>query len=187
MKTIINKLEYTFLAIVFLSASFKSYSQNDKLTRQEKKAAQKEQQYVNFQILDSMISSKSFVLEANYLENGYGVRRPVMSNINFIMVDSLNAVLQTGNDNRMGYNGVGGITAEGKISNMKITKNQKSLSFFLRFTVTTQIGFYDVAMNIYSTNSARAEITGLTAGKLIYDGWIQTLYNSRVYKGRSIV
>lgn len=187
MKTSINKLEYTFLTLVFLLVSFKSYSQDDKLTRQEKKTARKEQEYVNFQILDSMISNKSFVLEANFLENGYGGRRPVMSNINFIMVDSLKAVLQTGNDNRMGYNGVGGITAEGRISNMKITKNQKSLSFFLRFTVTTQIGFYDVAMNIYSTNYARAEITGLTAGKLIYDGLIQTLYNSRVYKGRSIV
>lgn len=187
MKTSINKLEYTLLTLVFLLISFKSYSQDDKLTREEKKSAKKEQAYFNFQVMDSMIMNKSFVLEADFLENGYGGRRPVMSNINFIMVDSLKAVLQTGNDSRMGYNGVGGITAEGRISNMKITKNEKSLSFFLRFTVTTQIGFYDVAMNIYSSNFARAEITGLTAGKLIYDGRIQTLYNSRVYKGRSIV
>jgi hypothetical protein len=187
MKTSINKLEYAFLTIVFLLVAFKSYSQDDKLTRQEKKAAQKEQQYINYQVLDSMIKNKSFVLEADFLENGFGGRRPVMSNINFIMVDSLKAVLQTGNDNRMGYNGVGGVTAEGQISNMKVTKNQKSLSFFLRFTVSTQVGFYDVAMNIYSTNFARAEITGLTAGKLIYDGRIQTLYNSRVYKGRSLI
>jgi hypothetical protein len=187
MKTSINKLEYTFLTIVLLMVSVKSYSQDEKLTRQEKKAAQKEQQYINYQILDSMIKYKAFVLEADFLENGYGVRRPVMSNINFIMVDSLKAVLQTGNDSRMGYNGVGGITAEGRISNMKVTRNLKSLSFFLRFTVSTQVGFYDVSMNIYSTNLARAEITGMTSGKLIYDGRIQTLYNSRVYKGRSIV
>src|SRR5664279_1523350 len=154
MKTLHYKLEYSFLTIMFLLVTFKSYSQDDKLTRQEKKAAQKEQEYANFQVLDSMITNKSFVLEANFLENGYGGRRPVMSNINFIMVDSLKAVLQTGNDNRMGYNGVGGITAEGSISNMKVTKNEKSLSFFLRFTVSTQIGFYDVAMNIYSSNFA---------------------------------
>jgi hypothetical protein len=187
MKTSINKLEYSLLTIAFLLVSFNSYSQDDKLTREEKKAAQKDQEYYNYQVLDTMIRNKSFVLEADFLENGYGVRRPVMSSINFIMVDSLKAVLQTGNDSRMGYNGVGGITAEGTISNLKVTKNQKSLSYFLRFTVSTPIGFYDVAMNIYSFDHARAEITGLTAGKLIYDGRIQTLYNSRVYKGRGII
>jgi hypothetical protein len=187
MKTSFYKLEYTFLSIVFLLVSFKSYSQDEKFTRQEKKAAKKEQEYANFQVLGLMIKNKSFVLEANFLENRYGTRIPVMSNINFIMVDSLKVVLQTGNDSRMGYNGVGGVTAEGKISNIKVTTNQKSLSYFLRFTVSTPIGFYDVSMNIYSTNYARAEITGLSAGKLIYDGQIQTLYNSRVYKGRGII
>ena len=187
MKASILNLKKWVLAIGLLFIFVYSNSQDVKLSKEEKKGAKRDKEFYSFQVIDSMLKNKNFVLEADYLENQYGYRTPVLSAVNFIMVDSLNAVLQTGNDNRMGYNGVGGITAEGKISNMKITKNQKSLSFFLRFTVTTQIGFYDVAMNIYSTNSARAEITGLTSGKLIYDGRIQTLYNSRVYKGRSIV
>ena len=73
MKTSINKLEYSLLTIVFLLVSFNSYSQDDKLTREEKKAARKDQEYYNYQVLDSMIKNKSFVLEADFLENGYGV------------------------------------------------------------------------------------------------------------------
>jgi hypothetical protein len=183
MKTLIFKLERLSLTIGLLMITLNVNSQDNKLTRAEQKAAKKDQQYLNFQVLDSVLEKRSFVLEADWLESQYGYRRPVSSGINFIMVDLSKAVLQTGSNSVLGYNGVGGITAEGNISGMKITKNVKNLSFILKFTVTTNIGIYDITMFVLSDKTARATITGLTPGRLTYDGRIVTLYDSGVYKG----
>jgi len=185
MKTLKFKPEYLLLTIGLFLVSFDCSSQDIKLTREEKKEAERAQQYLNFQALDSLLRNKCFVLEADWLENGYGVRRHVMSDINFIMVNSQKAVIQTGSVSSIGWNGVGGSTAEGNISGMKIERNEKKLAFFLRFTVVSNLGYYDVAMTVYSNNDARATISGLTPGKLVYDGKIEALYNSRVYKGHN--
>ena len=188
MKTSIFKIGNLFLTIGFLLISLNSNSQDNNLSRQEQKKARRNKEYYNFQVVDSMIQRRNFILEADFLENGYGFRRPVSSNLNFIMVDTLKAVLQTGSDNgSMGSNGVGGATAEGSMQALKITKNLKNLSFNLRFTITSNIGIYDVFMTIYSNKSAQATITGLTRGKLIYDGHIQPIENSGAYKSRSFI
>jgi hypothetical protein len=185
MKTSILKSGRLLLTIGLFFISFSSNAQEIKLTKEEKKEAKRNKQYYDFQVIDTMLQNRSFVLEADFLENQYGYRRTVMSGLNFIMVDSLKAVLQTGSNIGMGTNGVGGATAEGSISSLKITKNEKNLSFFLRFTVVTNIGIYDVSMTVYSNRHARATISGLTPGKLVYTGRIETLYESRVYKGRN--
>jgi hypothetical protein len=66
-------------------------------------------------------------------------------------------------------------------------KNLKNHTFWLQFTVVTNIGIYDVAMTVYANRYAKATISGLSMGKLIYDGRIEALYNSRVYKGRNSI
>ena len=188
MKTSILKFGNLFLTIGLFLICLNSNSQDNNLSRQEQKEARRNEEYSNFQVIDSMIQKRNFILEADFLENGFGFRRPVLSTLNFIMVDAKNAVLQTGSDNgNMGSNGVGGATAEGSMQALKITKNLKNLSFNVRFTITSNIGIYDVFMTIYSDKSARATITGLTMGKLIYDGHIQAIDNSGAYKSRSFI
>jgi hypothetical protein len=147
----------------------------------------KAKQEYDFLVLDSMLHNRSFVLEADYMANQYGFRRPVLSDINFIMVDSLNVVLQTGSSRLIGSNGVGGATAEGNVRDLNIVKNTKNHSFWLRFTVVTTIGVYDVDMTIYSDRNAKATISGLTRGKLVYDGRVTALLESRVFKGRNSI
>lgn len=186
MKTTI-KFGSLFLSLGLMLISLTGFSQDVKLTKQEQKEVRKAKNNYNFLVLDSMLQSKSFVLEADYLENQYGYRRPVLSNLNFIMVDSSNVVLQTGSTRLSGSNGVGGATAEGNVKNLNIVKNPKNQSFWLRFTVVTNIGVYDVDMTIYSNKLAKATITGLTPGRLVYDGRIQPLYDSRVYRGRNSI
>jgi hypothetical protein len=187
MKTSFIKLEIMFLTIGLFLISSISYSQDTKLSKQEKKEARRDRQYFNFQVLDTLIQNKSFILQADFLQNEYGTRIPVLSDLNFIKIDSTDAVLQTGSSARMGTNGVGGTTAEGSIKGLKITKNLKNLSFDLRFTVVTDIGIYDVNMTINSNRSARATISGLTRGKLIYDGRIENIYNRGFYKGHNSI
>jgi hypothetical protein len=187
MKTSIFKFGGLILTIGLFLISAISNSQDVKMSRQEKRAANKDKHYFNFQVLDTILENKSFVLEADFLNNQFGNRRQVLSDLNFIMVDSKKAVLQTGTNSGMGINGVGGATAEGSISGFKIVKNVKNLSFYIRFTVVTDIGIYDVEMTVYSAQNARATISGLTPGKLVYDGHIKTIYNSGIYKGHNAI
>ena len=187
MKILNLKLERVMLLLGLIFISYSSYSQDIKPSRQEQKAAKRDRQYYNFQVLDTIIQNKNFILEADYLENEFGNRRQVLSNVNFIKIDSTEAVLQTGNNTGMGFNGVGGATAQGTIQGLKIDKNLKNLSFYLRFTVVTDIGIYDVAMTINSDRYARATITGLTRGTLVYVGKIENSDASGFYKGHNSI
>lgn len=179
-------LSFILLAAGLLSLSFNGFSQdNNKLSRKEKKEAKKAEEYAFFRYVDTLLMHKSFVLEADYVENQYGQRVNVTPLLNFIRVDSLKAVLQTGSSRYLGYNGVGGVTAEGLLNKWEVSTNNKNLSHDVRFSVNTNIGFYDVMLNITTDNYARATITGLTPGRLIYTGRLRSLYDSRVYKGQN--
>ena len=127
---------------------------------------------------------RSFVLEADFLQDRNGIRIPVPSNINFIRVDGTEGVLQTGNYTGMGYNGVGGATAEGSIGTWEITKNQKKLYYTVHFSLNSNIGNYDVFLTVNSVNHAEATITGLGPGRLTWEGHLEMSYNSRVFKGQ---
>lgn len=184
MKTkIANTGRNLFLIAALLSISVLSFSQDKKLTRKERKEVEKAQLAWNFHIIDSLLSEKSFVLEADYLQNKYGDRVPVTSMINFIKIDGEKGVIQTGNDSYVGYNGLGGVTAEGNVNNWQINKNFKNMTYNVRFNIISNLGNYDVALNVNAANNATATITSLGPGKLSWVGHLVTLNNSRVFKG----
>lgn len=174
------------MAGLILSTQY-SLSQGEKPTRQEKKEARKYQMAANYAILDSLLTNRVFVLEANYLRTKYGDKIPVSSNINFIKVTETTGVLQTGSVFSMGYNGVGGVTAEGQIGQWDIHKDPKRLHYTLRFTINSNIGHYDVLLRVGADTRAEATITGLAPGNLTWEGNLVTLGNSRVFKGRNII
>jgi len=187
MRTLRNNLGIMILTIGLLSMSLSINAQEANSTRQEKKKARKQILAANFSILDSLLTEKNFVLEADYLGNQYGNLRPVSPNVNFIKVKSNEGVLQTGYFSGMGLNGVGGVTTEGRIQSWKINKNFKNLSYNLQFSISTTLGFYDVSMFVTADNYAVATITGLTPGRLIYQGHLETVDNSRVFKGTTVM
>jgi hypothetical protein len=172
------------LTIGLCLISTNSYGSGSRQTKKERKEARRAELLVNFQILDSLLENKSFVITADYLENGYGDRVVVPNLLNFIKVDSENAVLQTGSNYSIGYNGLGGSTAEGTIDRWQVTRNFKSLSYYVSFTVVTDIGIYDVFLDLSADTYARATITGLSMGKLIYGGHLETIGNAGIFKGQ---
>jgi hypothetical protein len=187
MKTIKFNMVRLILLIGLFGISFQGKSQDVKLSRQEKKELRKAEMLANFNILDSLLNEKSFVLEADYLQNTYGPMIPVVSMLNFIRVDRTKGVLQTGSDFRLGYNGVGGVTAEGSIGGWKINKNFKSLSYTLSFNLLTNIGNFDIFMTVTADNYASATITGSGPGRLTWKGHLETIDNSRVFKGQNTI
>jgi hypothetical protein len=187
MKTIKRNLKRLLLILGFFLVTVYSNSQDIKLTSQERKEAKKARLTASFYALDSLLNSRSFVLEADYLQNKYGYRVPVVSTLNFIKVDVSNGILQTGTDFGNGYNGVGGVTAEGNIGGWKIVKNYKTFSYTVSFNLITIIGHFDVTMNVNADNNATATITGTTSGRLTWNGHLKTINNARVFKGQNTI
>jgi hypothetical protein len=170
--------------IGFTLISYSSKAQDVKLSKQEKKDLEQAALYANYNAMDTLIGRKTFVIEADYLQDLTGNRVFVNSVLNYILVDSLKAVLQTGSNSRSGYNGVGGVTAQGNIQNYKVVKDPKKLTYNVSFTVMTNVGIYDVTMDISANTNASATISGLSRGRLTWYGRFQNLYRSNVYKGQ---
>ncbi len=183
MKTFNRNTAITLLMLAFFGISLTGNSQEKKMTRQERKEARQAELTTNFNILDSLLTEKKFVLEADYLSDQYGNITQVPSNTNFIRVNSTDGVLQTGWYSGMGYNGLGGVTTEGSIQSWKLYQDSKRLNYNLQFSLNTTLGIYDVSMNVGADNNVYATISGLWPGKLIYKGHLATLDNSRVFKG----
>lgn len=182
----------TYMAGLFLLTGlffFSVYgnSQDGKPDKKSRKEARRAEMETNFRILDSLLHSGKYVLEADYLQNKYGSRIFVTSTLNFIRVDMPKGVLQTGSDTRMGYNGVGGVTAEGNIGDYKIMRNKKNLNCTVTFNLVTNLGSYNIILNVSADNKATATISGTTSGRLTWDGHLVTLNKSRVFKGYNTI
>jgi hypothetical protein len=167
--------------------SYNGIAQNTKLSRQEKKEVRKAEMNANYNILDSLFNARSFVLEADFLQDKLGDMMPVNSSLNFIRVNGSDGVLQTGSYSGQGYNGVGGVTASGTIGSWKIDRNPKKMTYTVYFNLQTQIGQYDVIMIVNSDNNATATITSTTPGRLSWVGHLKTVNNSRVFKGQNTI
>lgn len=187
-----------YLIILLLTAGvlwtpYQGYSQdyfsNDKkISGKEKKEARKRDLYRNYKAIDTLLQNKTFVLEAEFLQGRYGYQVSVSSTLNFIRVSPDHVVLQTGTDAYPGgYNGLGGVTAEGTINSYTVTSDEKRLSHTVSFSTTTQIGTYDVMLRISADATATATIKGTTSGSLTYRGNLVAPYNSRVFKGTNSI
>jgi len=187
MKTINSKIAGLFWILGLFFISINGNSQDNKLSRQEHNALRKAQLTANFNILDSLLNAKSFVLEADYLQGKYGDIIPVTSTLNFVKVDSTNGILQTGTTSGIGYNDVGGVTAEGTIGSWKLYKDTGKQTLRVQFSLLTNIGNYDVSLWVTPDNYATARITGLGPGELTWRGHLATVENSRVFKGRNTI
>jgi len=157
--------------------------ENTSLSRKEKRKAKQEKEY---QLIKDMLENRYFVLEANFLQDKHGSRFPVNNGLNFVSVDSTEAIIQIGSNYRLGANGVGGVTAKGKITRWEMTENLKKNFFSLRLNVITTIGIYDLYFSISPSGQATAQLTGLSSGSLTFDGNIVPWENTSIYEGQSL-
>jgi hypothetical protein len=135
-----------------------------------------------------MVENRKFVLEANYLSDQTGERYNVNNIINFIAIDSARITIQLASTSGIGgANGMGGITAEGTISQFNVIKTGKQKNFYsIHVLAMTHIGTYDIFFSISPSANADATISGNVRGKLNYHGRLVPLKTSRVFKGMSI-
>jgi hypothetical protein len=187
-----KKLAILFSLIFFVGFLYAQDSpiSKDTLSRKElrkkRREAREAELQKQFELTYQMLLNRSFVLEADYIRNQRSPNIRVNYLLNFVMVDSINSVIQIGSDRGIGYNGVGGITAKGKITSYKLERDDKHKSFTLSFGMNSLNGFFDVFVNVSASGSSTATISGIRAGKLIYEGRLVPLEESNVYIGHSL-
>jgi len=186
MKTIAIIILGLFLTTGISAQENKSQSESEKNDKIDKKVQREALRAEKFKETKAIVNNMHFVLEADFLSNQYGYRNYVNSNLNFIMVDSTEAVIQTGRNTGIGYNGVGGLTAKGNITSWKVITNEKKKTMNVEMNVSSAIGFFRVYMNVSAEGHITANLTGNYPGSLIYDGKLVNLERSYAYKGSSL-
>ena len=159
-----------------------------KLAREHRLAERKAEEEKNSKITLYLVQNHRFILEADYISGNTGRRYTVNSKLNFIMCDSVNAVIQLGSPTGIGYNGIGGITIDGRVTKyeLKEKQNKKGLTnYSITLYVTSSLGVFDVQMWVSPSGSASATVRGNFAGAVTYSGKLVPLGQSHVYKGMS--
>jgi len=159
-------------------------AQSKKEAKKSRKEAEKVMLTANFYAQDTIINLREFVLEANYLQGRRGELISVSSNINFVKVLGEKGTLQTGANTAYGFNGLGGVTTEGTISNYKVSKNAKSLTHRVSFDMISSIGVFNIDMNIMANNTASATITSTSSMRVTWKGELVALFNTNIFKGQ---
>lgn len=155
-----------------------------KLSKEERKKIKEAEENEKFIKTAALINQKNFVLKAEYLIFKDGKMVSVDSKINFILVDTAKTTIQTGEGIGVGENGVGGITADGKITNWQLKENQKRKNFSLSFNLSTLTGRFIIVMDIEADGKTRASVTAMSKGLLLnLNGNIVKLKGSGIFKG----
>jgi hypothetical protein len=159
-----------------------------KLTKAQKAEQRRIEAEETAKLVDWMVNNRKFVLEANTVSNQSGERIQVSSRINFIAIDSNKITIQLATMSGIGgYNGMGGITTDGTISQFKITKlGKKSNGYSIQVLAMTSIGSYDIFFSVSPNSNADASVGGNWGGKLNYHGFLIPLQKSKIFKGMSI-
>lgn len=186
MKKAITILIIALLTLPAFAQELSSREQR-KLQKQLKKEQQADELAQTSAVVAAMVEQAAFVLEAHTLRDKRGQSVQVTSSLNFIAAESDEGIVQVGSNTGFGPNGVGGITARGKVVDYKATQNERSGSYSISYTLQTPVGTFDIRLTAFPNGRADATLSNATmGGRLTYSGNLVPPGMSRVYKGMSL-
>ncbi len=159
----------------------------EKETRKEKKARQKQEQLKEFEVAKQLLQDTTFLIPAETFQLSDGSNfASVDGTINFLKVDKTDGVLQLGNalSPNPGRNNLGGITVTGKVSNIRYNFNEKRNSLFMSFNLIGPNITARVAITLTGSEKAGITIEGIYTGKGIsLRGPVKALGEKRIFQG----
>jgi hypothetical protein len=180
-----KKLSILMIFLLLAGVGFAQDSKEDKkAAKKAKKAAQAEQNLANTAMLVALFETKAFVLEANTLYDKSKKSYVLSSNYNFIGFDGKYSTIQLSFIGLVGWNGVGGVTADGKIVKMETTVKEGKPGFTCSASVQNKGGnFITMLFRVNADGSARVTMSGNFGEQLSFYGNIVPLAETTVYKG----
>jgi len=146
-----------------------------------------EQEVLNTKIAKytKIFEEQSFVLEANTVYGKRGRSYIMNSTINFVKLDQGTGVLQLGFDQIVGWNGVGGITLDGRVRNYEVIKGtDKNKMPSVKFDMNgASVGWASVMITVNSSGMATAYVSGNFGERITFAGPLKDLKESSTYQG----
>lgn len=184
------------MMLVFIGASTAMYAQQSssenrraerKAQRDAEKAREKREEAQAYADAVQAIKNRKFVLEADRITFKRGRSAFVTSNTNFVLLNGEKASVQVAfNGPYAGPNGIGGITVDGRVGEVKTTTDKKG-NVNCSFSVVGVGISAQVSIRLtHDTNSASVTINpNFNSNRLSLDGKVIPLSESSVFKGRS--
>lgn len=185
------------LALVFLSTGM-GYSRNTNISRKEKrrlehlrkKKDRKKDLALSELYYANLLKKKYFVFTADFAVNDEGVSFITDPQINFVSVIGDSITFQFGRDGRIGWNGVGGITAHGTVKDYKFNAGNKNNSG-MTVTASAMMNVPSMPPNftLYVSDDGTAQLVLQTGNgeMLTLSGRIFAPGNAGIYEGQSLL
>ncbi len=163
--------ERTFLwvlIIIFMTTGLEAQDRSE--IRKQRKHERQEIRQEQLSEIESWVRDSAFVIEAERLQGRYGNSFFVYDG-NFIKVNGDEVVLQTSNPGLVGYNGLGGVTLNGRILDYQMTRDENGINLIIQM-VGSLVGNGTLNVSIYDAQSVRAYYSGPWGSRLVYYGTI---------------
>ena len=174
---------------IYTSSELKSMqtrSEKNELTKEQKKQIEAIQDSIHYAQAIQSLETLEFVMEADQLVFKRGHTAFVTSTTNFISVSDDKAVVQIAPFYGGGPNGVGGITLEGKASNIRIKTDKKGNTFFSMNVMGTGLSA-SIDIQLYK-GSNKASVTvnpNFHSNRVTLNGVLLPTEYSSVHKGHA--
>lgn len=176
--------------VMFTLVGFLAQAQqeNDKQSKKQERLDHKNEKALAFQAqkerLGELAMQKNLVLEANALYGRHGFDASNIGPNNFILVDSNNFVLQTSSYQRIGQNGMGGITVRGTINSYKVTLGEgKSPTIVIAQISTFGLGPATLTMRLNDPQNSQATFSTASGETITFSGPVTSMEEAKVFQG----
>ena len=165
----------------------KTEKQLKKEAKAKEKALEAERDSIEFTIMEKAIKDHYFVVTADRIRNKKGYSQTVDPSTNFVLLQGDEATVQFALGHGFsGPNGLGGITVEGRASNIKISYTKKgNLRFSMMVngsSISAEVSFTLPKNGKYCDATVRSNFNSTN---LTFSGKIQP-YKRNLHKGRSL-
>lgn len=166
--------------------AMQSHSEKSELTKEQKKQIEAIQDSIRYAQAIQSLETLEFVMEADQLVFKRGNTAYVNSNTNFISLSDDKAVVQIAPFQGGGPNEIGGITLEGKASNIRIKTDKKGNTYFTMNVMGAELSAV-IDIRLYKGNN-KASVTvtpNYHSNRVTLNGFLLPTAFSNIYKGRA--
>lgn len=161
--------------------------QDAKALKELQKRIEAQQDSIAYGNAVKALDSLDFVLEADKIIFKYGDMAYVQSNTNFISLSDDKAVVQVAPFNGGGPNGVGGITLDGRASNIKMVTDKKgTITYSMNIQGAAISAIVTITLPKGSNNATVVIDPTFNSNRITLSGRLLPKSKSRVFKGSSI-
>lgn len=192
MKANVKKLVLFVMVMIFSFGTIVAQTDNPdnaKMTKEERMAAKKakkeeakRQREENFERFKKYAEDSLWIVEAHTLYNKYNESYPIDPSINFVSMDGKEITVQLSFNNLIGWNGIGGVTLEGKITSYKVSDTNKNVVIKCS-ALGSAMGPVDLLASVNPDGYGRITISGNWGNRITFAGYYKPLEEARVYKG----